>query len=133
MPTPNIATTTSLHSSCPPDDDRASWRTTDDSQEGVDVPAPEVSQQPTPPPSDSQPAGSADTHITRQRESKRTDIEEEINAPDMLSPISTEGEKHEDNELRTLTRTDLGSPSMGYDFSNIRVRYLPTLLSPYQD
>lgn len=81
----------------------------------------EAYQQPTPPPSDSQPAGSTDTHITQQRETKRMDIDEEASAPDMLSPMSAEGEKQEDTELHALETTDLGSPSTGYDFSNIRL------------
>jgi hypothetical protein len=49
------------------------------------------------------------------------DIDEETSAPDMLSPISAEGDKQEEAELPALANTDLGSPSMGYDFSNIRV------------
>jgi hypothetical protein len=93
----------------------------DDSQEEAIVIAPEAFQQPTPPPSDSQPAASTDTHITQQRRTKRMDIDEENGTPDMLSPMSAEGEKHEDSELRALSGSELGSPSMGYDFSNIRV------------
>jgi hypothetical protein len=92
----------------------------DDSHDDVIVSVPEAFQQPTPPPSE--PAGSTDTHITQQRNTKRMDIDEEISAPDMLSPMSTEGEKHEDSDLPVLSNADLGSPSMGYDFSNIRVR-----------
>ena len=63
MPTPSshqsIVATPSSHSSCPPDDDRSSWRSIemDDSHDEAIVTAPEVLQQPTPPPSDSQAAG----------------------------------------------------------------------------
>jgi hypothetical protein len=86
--------------------------------------APEVLQQPTPPPSDSQVTGSTDTHIREPQDAKRMDIDEETTAPDMLSPMSTEGDKQEESELPALSATDLGSPSMGYDFSNVRVSSL---------
>jgi hypothetical protein len=43
-------------------------------------------------------------------------------ATDMPSPISADGEKHDEGELPALDSADLGSPSMGYDFSNVRVR-----------
>lgn len=127
MPTPssadNIAAASSIHSSCPPDDDRSSWRglQLDDSQDEAIVTAPETFQQPTPPPSDSQLTGSTETHAVEQPQSKRMDIEEETNGPDMLSPMSAETDKQDDSEMPTLSRTDLSSPSMGYDFSNIRV------------
>lgn len=50
------------------------------------------------------------------------DIDEDTTAAEMLSPISVEGgEKQEERELSALAAPDLGSPSMGYDFSNIRV------------
>lgn len=91
----------------------------DGSQEDVMVSPPEAFQQPSPPPSE--PAGSTNTHITQQRNTKRMDTDEESSAPDMLSPMSAEGEKHEDGDLPVLSNTDLGSPSTGYDFSNIRV------------
>jgi len=129
MPTPSpssnetIVAATSLHSSCPPDDDRANWRVVD-----MDVPhdaaiatAPEVLQQPTPPPAESRPAGSTDTHIAAPHNTKQMDVDEDNGGPDMLSPMSAEGDKQEESELPALPNTDLGSPSMGYDFSNIRV------------
>lgn len=85
---------------------------------------PEVHQQPTPPPSDSHVPGSAETRIA-DFHGKRMDIDEEATAPDMLSPMSADGEKQEEHELPArTTSTDLGSPSMGYDFSNIRVRLI---------
>ena len=84
--------------------------------------APEVHQQPTPPPSDSHVPGSAEARIA-DNQGKRMDIDEEAAAPDMLSPMSADGEKQEEIDLPALTSTDLGSPSMGYDFSNIRVRF----------
>jgi len=57
------------------------------------------------------------------------DIDEEAAAPDMLSPMSADGEKQEEIDLPALTSTDLGSPSMGYDFSNIRL--IPTSPSSF--
>ena len=89
------------------------------------VPAPEVLQQPTPSPPESHTNGSTDTHIAEQHQSKRMDIDEEASAPDILSPMSAEADKQPDeSDLHQLTRSELGSPSMGYDFSNIRVSTL---------
>lgn len=131
MPTPqsneNMVAAPSIHSSCPPDDDRSSWRSLEieDSLVDANMPAPEVLQQPSPSPSppESHTAGSTDTHIAGQQQSKQMDIDEEASAPDILSPMSAEADKQQDEtDLHQLTRTDLGSPSMGYDFSNIRVR-----------
>lgn len=85
------------------------------------VNAPEVLQQPTPPPLDSQTAGLTDTHITNQPDIKRMDIDEDTTAPDMLSPMSAEGDKQEENDIQALRNTDICSPSMSYDFSNVRV------------
>jgi hypothetical protein len=88
------------------------------------VPAPEVLQQPSPSPSppESRAAGSTDTHIGEQQESKRMAMDEEVSAPDMLSPMSAEADKQQDeSDIHQLTGSDLSSPSMGYDFSNIRV------------
>ena len=96
------------------------------SEESI-VAAPEVHRQLTPPPSDSHvPAGSTESHIDDQQNIKRMDIGEETTAgPDILSPMSTDADnKQEESELPALTSTDLGSQSMGYDFSNIRVRLL---------
>ena len=87
------------------------------------VPAPEVLQQPSlSPPPESRTAGSTGTNIAEQPESKRMDMDEEGSAPDMLSPMSAEADKQQDeSDIHQLTRSDLSSPSMGYDFSNIRV------------
>ena len=88
------------------------------------VPAPEVLQQPSlsPSPPESRTAGSTGTNIAEQPESKRMDMDEEGSAPDMLSPMSAEADKQQDeSDIHQLTRSDLSSPSMGYDFSNIRV------------
>lgn len=50
------------------------------------------------------------------------DADEDTTTAEMLSPISAEGtEKQEERELSALAAPDLGSPSMGYNFSNIRV------------
>ncbi|RDL42239.1 Vesicle-mediated transport protein-like protein Vid24 [Venustampulla echinocandica] len=127
MPTPSshdrIAATPSSHTSCPPDDDRSSWRSVemDDTPEETILAAAEVLQQPTPPASGSRAAGSTETRITEQPEVKRMDIEEDNVAHDMLSPMSAEADKQDDTDIHALANTDLGSPSMGYDFSNIRL------------
>jgi hypothetical protein len=126
MPTPSSnedIVAASLHSSCPPDDDRSSWRSVemDESHADATHTTPEIFQQPTPPRSDSQAPGSTDSHIVEQQGNKRMDIDEESHIPDMLSPMSAEGDKHDDTELHALSNTDISSPSMGYDFSNIRV------------
>jgi glucose-induced degradation protein 4 len=94
------------------------------SEESI-VTSPEVHQQPTPPLSDSQVHGSTESHIIEQQNIKRMDIDEETTAgPDMLSPMSADTDnKQEESELPALTSTD-PSPSMGYDFSNVRVRLL---------
>lgn len=130
MPTPSsnepVVANLSSHISCPPDDDRSDWRGAEmnNINEGVIATAPEVHQQPTPPPSDSHIASSAEARIANTH-GKRMDIDEEATAPDMLSPMSTDGEKQEEHELPTLASRDLSSPSLGYDFSNIRVRFFP--------
>ncbi len=98
----------------------------DESHDEPIVTAPEVLQQLTPPPTDSQVTGSTETHITEQQQTKRMDIDEETGGPDMLSPMSAEADKQDDGEMPTLSSTDLGSPSMGYDFSNVRVRKYAT-------
>ena len=95
-----------------------------DSREDAIVTATDVTQQPTPPPSDSHAFGSTDTHIAHHPDPKRMEIDEDAAAPDMLSPMSVEGDKQDENELPVLGNSDLGSPSLGYDFSNVRVRFL---------
>lgn len=71
---------------------------------------------------DSQPTGSTDTHISEGQNIKRMDTDEETSASDMLSPISAEADKQEDRDLPpALGDIGQGSPSMGYDFSNVRV------------
>ncbi|CAG8950279.1 hypothetical protein HYFRA_00006771 [Hymenoscyphus fraxineus] len=130
MPTPSsneidiegIAATPPSHTSCPPEDDRSSWRNVemDGAHDEAHLTTTEVLQQHTPP-SDAHAAGSTETHIAEQSNVKRMDIDEEAAAPDMLSPMSAEGDKQDEAELPARTSTDLGSPSMGYDFSNIRL------------
>lgn len=127
MPTPSsssnvtLAATIVSHASCPPDDDRTAWRgeIMQDSQDEVNVPV-SATQQPNSP-TPSQPLGSTDTLITEQRVSKRIDTDEEVGASEMMSPMSAEGEKPDERDMQVLSRTEMGSSSMGYDFSNIRV------------
>jgi hypothetical protein len=95
----------------------------DDSRQDDMVIAPEeeVLQQPTPPPSDSQAVGSTERHSAEQQDNKQMEIDEDSPAAYMLSPMSAEADKQEDNELPTLASSEPGSPSMGYDFSNVRL------------
>jgi hypothetical protein len=100
------------------------------SEESILVAAPEVHQEPTPPLTDTH-VGSTESHIADQPNIKRMDIDEETTAgPDMLSPMSADTDnKQEESELPALTSTDLALPSMSYDFSNVRVRQLPSSLA----
>lgn len=82
-----------------------------------------TTQQPTPPPRST---GTTVTSQTDMRDTKRMDIDEETNGPDILSPMSAEGDKQEDSELRTVANPHIPSPSLGYDFSNVRVSIIPT-------
>ncbi|RDW88923.1 putative VID24 [Coleophoma cylindrospora] len=126
MPTPssdeNIPAIPSLHTSCPPDDDRSSRRNAemDDSHDDAVI-LPGL-RRPGSPPSDTPERGSADRDVTRnQHHVKHLDIDEDHASTDMLSPMSTATEKHETSELSALASTDPGSPSMGYDFSHVRL------------
>ena len=79
-----------------------------------------LAQQPTPPHSSDSQVNAADT--PRDNQSKRMADDDEAVVADMLSPVSAEGDKQEESELPALSSsTHLISPSMGYDFSNIRV------------
>jgi hypothetical protein len=93
----------------------------DDIRDELIVTAPEAHQQPTPPASNSQIHSSAGTYMADEESSKRIDMDEDTTAPDMLSPMSTDGDKQDESELPALTSADLCSPSMGYDFSYVRV------------
>ena len=101
----------------------------DGNNEEDNIIPPEIHQQPTPPPSDSHIPDLAETHIA-EFHGKRMDLDEEATAPDMLSPMSADGEKQEEHEISArMTSTNLGSPSMGYDFSNIRVCLLSSIIT----
>jgi hypothetical protein len=140
MPTPStpsiddsvIATTPQPpHTSCPPDDDRASWRSLEMGQpyEEDMVEAPEMLQQPTPPPSDLNPNGPTESRSPGQSSDiKQMDIDEESLATQMLSPASADGDKQAENELPALSMADMSSRATGDDFSNIRVRPIYTEL-----
>lgn len=80
-------------------------------------------QNPITPSSDSPEAGVRGTIAQNAQNTKRMDIDEDSTsaAPDMMSPMSAETDKHEENELSALTSCDLSSPSMGYDFSHVRL------------
>lgn len=107
--------------SCPPEDEiRTRWlQITLD--EGVTDYRIHAAQEPTPPPQDSQLTGSTDSYISAQGEHKQVDADDDNAVADMLSPISAEGDKQDERELSSLTGSDPGSPSEGYDFSTVRV------------
>jgi hypothetical protein len=63
-------------------------------------------------------------------EGKRMDVDDEVGvAVPVFSPISMDGDKQEDTELPALSSTH--SPSMGYEFSNVRVSPSAILPKPY--
>ncbi|KAH6708849.1 vacuolar import and degradation protein-domain-containing protein, partial [Leptodontidium sp. MPI-SDFR-AT-0119] len=76
--------------------------------------------QPLPPAlSDSPSPGLMETDARIQSSVKQIDIDEETAASDTMSPINAEGE--EERKPPTSTNNYLSSPSMGHDFSNIRL------------
>ncbi|KAL3427978.1 vesicle-mediated transporter vid24 [Phlyctema vagabunda] len=124
MPTPSrdedITGVSSLHTSCPPEDDRSSWRTSEMEESSDErIVMPEVQQPPTP--SDSPAPGSPEAIRRPQQHTKRMDIDDDPASTEMLSPMSAGADKHSGNELSALTSAGLGSPSMGYDFSHVRM------------
>jgi hypothetical protein len=138
MPTPSIDEivddSRSSHTTCPPDDDRSSdWRASDtevSQDEGLVTATTMNIQQPTPPPSDSQSANSPSHPFTgNEQHTKKLDMEGdsqsmEIVSGDMMSPVSVE-DKQEEAEQPALATSQVGnSPSMSYDFSNVRVSLL---------
>ncbi|KAF7884633.1 uncharacterized protein EAF02_004969 [Botrytis sinoallii] len=47
--------------------------------------------------------------------------------PDMLSPVSADGDKQDEAEMHTATNPRNPSPSLGYDFSNVRLLPIVTI------
>ena len=92
----------------------------DEIQDEATVRVPEIHQAPTPP-SDSMLSGSAETRVGDQEHLKDMDVDDDRALPEMLSPLSTLDDKAERHELPVLPSTELSSPSMGYEFSNVRV------------
>lgn len=134
MPTPSSPTesveATISHTSCPPEDDRSIWRIAE--MEGtIESPILDAgtTQQPTPPPHDLRRADTTVTSQTDLRNTKNMDIDEETNGPDMLSPISADGDKHDDAEIGAISHPRIPSPSLGYDFSNVRVSIMTSSCS----
>jgi hypothetical protein len=133
MPTPSsdeFVDARSLHNTCPPEDERPSgWRTS----EGDDIPdddaaaEPDVIQQPTPPPSESQRSPGPSNIYSNDQRIKQTIMAEEMqtSSSEILSPVSIEDtqEENEQSEHRgSSSGYTRGSSSMSNDFSNIRVR-----------
>lgn len=88
----------------------------DGDSDHVDESVPEVLQQRTPP--SESPSVSTAAHTTH--ENKRMDVDDEGPGPDIqvLSPMSIEADKQEDNHLPALSSSTHGG---SYDFSNVRV------------
>jgi glucose-induced degradation protein 4 len=135
MPTPSssdeFVDARSLHSTCPPEDERPSgWRTSEgDGIRGEDaVAAPDVIQQPSPPPSESQRSpGLSDTYSNDQRIKQIAMAEEmQTSSSEILSPVSmeeTQEESEQSDHRGSSGGYTGGSSSMSNDFSNIRVRF----------
>jgi hypothetical protein len=83
--------------------------------------APDVHEQPPPSSPDPLLPGSAEPQVGDQHVKQMQIDEDPIPPNNVMSPISADGEKQDDSELLALNGTDHCSPSMGYDFSNIRV------------
>lgn len=136
MPTPSsnnesrVGATIS-HTSCPPEDDRSTW-SIPEMEDTLDSPILDsrATQQPTPPPHDLRRVDMTPTSQTHLRNTKSMDIDEETNGPDMLSPVSAEGDKQDEAEMHTATNPRIASPSLGYDFSNVRVGTINLVLIP---
>jgi hypothetical protein len=134
MPTPSnndAVDARSLHSSCPPEDDRpSSWRTseTGGTRDADSVAAPIVEQRSLPPLSES--PRSTDTSDANLHEQRMKDIgmaeESQVPSSETMSPASAE-DVQEDSEQSDHTVLASGytggSSSMSNEFSNIRVCY----------
>jgi glucose-induced degradation protein 4 len=133
MPTPasdEFMDARSLHSTCPPEDERAGgWRTTedDDIRDEDAVAAPDMIQQPSPPPSESQRSPVlSDTYSNDQRIKQVAMADEmQTSSSETLSPVSMEDTQEESEQSEHCGSSGGytgGSSSMSNDFSNIRVR-----------
>lgn len=136
MPTPSSAEfvdTRTLHSICPPDDDRSSGRIisqVDGFQDNDAVAAPVANQQPTPPPSESRRSPGPSEPYSNDQRFKQISMSEEIqiSPSEILSPVSVEDAQEESEQAEHHTSGSGysgGSSSMSNEFSNIRVRSRP--------
>lgn len=103
-----------LHASCPPEEERGeAWVAADEEEDESEAVAGSQSATPTPPP----PEG--------QQMMKRVDGGQRARV-EMLSPVSVEDKAEEkEREAPVLHRSYAGSsPSMSYEFSNVRVSCL---------
>jgi glucose-induced degradation protein 4 len=135
MPTPSSDQTVderSLHSSCPPEDDRSSsWRTSeiDEMRREDSTAVPIGNQQHSIPLSDSHRSPDlSDANPNEQRMKQMAAAEEsQTSSSDVMSPVSVEDtqEDSEQSEHPVLsTGYTGGSSSMSNEFSNVRVRVL---------
>jgi hypothetical protein len=133
MPTPSsdeFMDVRSLHSTCPPEDERPIGRRASQSDGFLDddvVASPIVNQQPTPPPSDSQRSPGPSEPYSNDQRIKQIAMAEEIQASssEILSPVSIEETQEESEHAEhhaSSSRYSGGSSSMSNEFSNVRVR-----------
>jgi hypothetical protein len=103
-----------LHASCPPEEERGeAWAPTEDAEAPEDE---EVAISETTMPRADGP------RLEEEAQGKRMDVER-APAPDMLSPVSLEDKQEEKEREAPVMRTSYtgSAPSMGYEFSNVRV------------
>jgi glucose-induced degradation protein 4 len=133
MPTPSsdeFVDARSLHSTCPPEDERPSGRRTsegDGARNENAVAASDAIQQPTPPPSETyRSPGPSDTYSNDQRTKQMAmSPDMQTSSSEIPSPVSMEDtqEESEQSEQRGSSGGySGGSSSMSNDFSNVRVR-----------
>jgi hypothetical protein len=130
MPTPSneqvVDDSRMLHASCPPDDDRSNnWRTTDsESIPSNDITPTMINEQIMAPQSDPQgPPSSAETYIDdSQQSNKQVDAVEGTSSSEIMSPASVDDKPEGSDQQVSLTDSYAsGTPSMSYEFSNVRV------------
>jgi glucose-induced degradation protein 4 len=132
MPTPSsdeFMDARSMHSTCPPEDERPSGRRTPQTEGFLDddvVAAPAVIQQPTPPPSESQRSPGPSEPYSNEQRMKQIAMAEEMqtSSTEILSPVSIEDTQEETEQSEhhaSGSGYTGGSSSMSNEFSNVRV------------
>jgi glucose-induced degradation protein 4 len=132
MPTPSsdeFVDARSLHSTCPPEDERPSGRRTSQSEGFLNddaIAALVVNQQPTPPSDSQRSPGPSEPYSNDQRIKQITMAEEmQTSSSEILSPVSIEDTQEENDQSEHHASScgySGGSSSMSNEFSNVRVR-----------